>query len=144
MAGEAAGRFAGINELEKEIGIPPGFLASLLNDGSDDWSFVIKLHTVAEAALTHLLTAALRREELADLFASLPMSDSKRGKIAIAARLNLIDRNRAAFFRALGRIRNRFAHDVKNVGLRIEDFARSLPQHEEEQFWKDLVGGPHR
>lgn len=80
MADERDPMFGVINTLETEIGIASGFFERLLQDG-DDWSFVIKLHALAEAALTHLLTAAVGREELSDLFSSLPMADSRRGKL---------------------------------------------------------------
>lgn len=43
----------GILELESKIGVKSGFFASLLEE--DDWSFVIKLHALFEAACTHLL-----------------------------------------------------------------------------------------
>jgi hypothetical protein len=132
--------FAIIKQLESEIGIAPGFLEGLLKDG-DDWSFVIKVHAVAEAALTHLLTTTVGREELRDLFGSLPMGDSRRGRISVAAQLHLLDPRRVAFFRALGRIRNAFVHDIKNAGLRIEQYAASLAPSEQDRLWLDLMGG---
>lgn len=111
--------FGDVKALEAEIGVAAGFLESLLNDG-DDWSFIIKVHALAEAALTDLVTAAVGREELRDLFASLSMGDTRRGKVAVANRLRLLETGGVVFLRALGRIRNQFVHDVKNVGHRIE------------------------
>lgn len=69
------------------------------------------------------------------------MADGKKGKLAVATRLRLVDSRRKSFFLALGRIRNQFAHDPKHVGRRIEDFVQSLPPGERDQFWKDLIGG---
>ena len=56
MASERAAIFDTVKKFETELGITPGFLDRLLTEG-DDWSFVIKVHAVAETALTHLLTA---------------------------------------------------------------------------------------
>jgi hypothetical protein len=58
-----------------------------LNDG-DDWSFVIKVHALVEAALTHAITATVAREELKDFCGALAIGDTKRGKLALAHRLH--------------------------------------------------------
>ena len=126
--------FINANTVESDIGITPGFLERLL-DEQDDWSFVIKVHALAEAALTYLLTTAVGREEL------LTMGDARRGKLAIAESLRLLDPRRVVFLRALGRIRNRFAHDVKYAGFRIEDYARLLPLVDQKKLWQDLIRG---
>lgn len=132
--------FAVVRKFETEIGIAPGFLEALLHDG-DDWSFVIKLHAFAEAAITDVLTAAVGLEELRDLFRSLSMGDQRRGKLAIAKRLNLLDPRRVAFFRAVGRIRNQFVHDVTQVGRRIEEVVRTFPQQDQDRLWLDVIRG---
>lgn len=49
--------FEAVEELVKELGLPEGFYAELL--GEDDWSFIIKLHALMEAAVTGLIVAAL-------------------------------------------------------------------------------------
>jgi hypothetical protein len=132
-----------VAKFEAQIGIKSGFLASLLNDG-DDWSFIIKAHALAEAALTDLLTAGVGREELRDVFSSLSMGDSRIGKLALAERLQLLDPGRRAFFRALGRVRNQFVHDIKKAGLGIADFANTLEPAERTQFLRDLMRGHTR
>ena len=132
--------FINANTVESDIGITPGFLERLL-DEQDDWSFVIKVHALAGAALTYLLTTAVGREELGDLFDSLTMGDARKGKLAIAESLRLLDPRRVVFLRALGRIRNRFAHDVKYAGFRIEDYARLLPLVDQKKLWQDLIRG---
>lgn len=128
-----------VNALEQELGISKGFLASLMNTDVDDWSFVIKLHALAEAALTHLITIALGREELREVFAEIPMGNVGRGKIGIGQRLNLIEARLAKFLAALGRMRNRFAHRPQSVNDRIEQFVDSIPQHERDSFERTLA-----
>jgi hypothetical protein len=103
----------------------------------DDWTFIIKVHALIEAALTHLLAIAVGGGELQDRSESLPMT---RG-IGLAVEHRLLDPGRATFLRALGRIRNAFVHDVRRVSLRIEDFVKSLDPIEQPQFWRDLMRG---
>jgi hypothetical protein len=129
-----------VAEIEAAVGLKPGFLRTLMRDG-DDWAFVIKLHAFAEAVLTDLLTLAVGREELRGLFASLPMADQKRGKIALAVKLGTLDEGRAAFFRALARVRNHFAHDVASAGATIEDYVGKLGAQHQVQFWRDVARG---
>ena len=129
-----------VAEIESAVGLKPGFLRTLTRD-ADDWAFVVKLHAFAEAVLADLLTLAVGREDLRDLFASLPMADRKRGKIALAVKLEALDAGRAAFFRALARVRNHFVHDVASVGARIEDYVSGLSVEHQVQFWRDVGRG---
>ncbi len=139
MANQRHPMFDSISALEAEIGVPSGFLERLRTEG-DDWSFVIKVHALAEAAVTHLLTVAVGDERSRDRFAFLPMG-SRKGKLALALQHRLMDDGRVTFFRALGRVRNWFVHDVRNVGLRIDDFAQSLGPDERIRFLRDLMRG---
>ena len=77
MASERATLFDTVKKLETEIGVTPGFLERLLTDG-DDWSFVIKVHAVAETALTHLLTAGVGRKELRGMCCNFPKAARER------------------------------------------------------------------
>ena len=52
--------FPRLDELESNIGVEQGFFDRLLHE--DDWSFVIKLHAVFEAVVTHLLTYHFQEE----------------------------------------------------------------------------------
>jgi hypothetical protein len=128
--------FGTVKAFEAELGIPPGFLESLLTTG-DDWTFIIKVHALLQAALTHLLVATVGDNALQDRSESLPMT---RG-LALAVEHRVLDPGRAAFLRALGRLRNAFVHDIRSVSLRIEDFVRTLDPDEQQPFWRDLIRG---
>jgi len=58
--------------IESAVGVPQGFLESLKNE--DDWSFVIKIHALLEAAVSHLLCKTLGRDELADVLSFTELS----------------------------------------------------------------------
>ncbi len=52
-------------DLERRIGLPEGFFAHLLDE--NDWSFIIKLHALFEAACTHMLLFHFQEPELEGL-----------------------------------------------------------------------------
>jgi hypothetical protein len=93
-----------IGRLESDCGLPEGFCVNLLQE--DDWSFVIKMHSLLETAVSQLLTNALGRNELADIFAALEMSNTKTGKIAFASALGLLPKQHLDFIRSLSELRN--------------------------------------
>ena len=74
---------AHVVDLERQIKVPEGFLLGLMSD--EDWSFVVKAHAFAEAAVTHLLVIRLREPRLYDVFARLEMSNAATGKLAFVS-----------------------------------------------------------
>jgi len=111
--------FAFASELEREIGIPPGFLARLPEQ--DDWSFVVKLHALIEAAATHLLVAKLDYPELAEVLSNMELSNRKTGKLAFIKALELVDSDCRAWVQKLSELRNLLVHDVRNAGVALVD-----------------------
>jgi len=82
---------------------------------------VIKLHALLESAVSQLLVNALAREELADVFASLEMSNTKTGKFAFVKALDLLPKAHLDFIRELSELRNQLVHFVKNVSFNITE-----------------------
>src|SRR6218665_1056414 len=82
---------AGILKLETKIGVRENFFRDLL--GGDDWSFVIKLHALFEAACTHLLLFHFKEPELTEVFSRLELSNKATGKIAFLGKLKLLGKN---------------------------------------------------
>lgn len=83
-------------QFEKELSLPNNFFLNLLNE--DDWSFVIKLHAVLEAATTFLLVRISRNENLETLFSNIELSNKKTGKIAFLEAYNLLEADDAVIF----------------------------------------------
>jgi hypothetical protein len=100
----------------------------------DDWSFVIKVDALIEAAATHVLTEELGRPELARIFSRLEMGDDVTGKLAFAEALSCFEKEDRLFVRELGKIRNKFAHDVHCVGLTLRDYVSRLDQSQFKNF----------
>lgn len=100
-----------LHELEREADLPPGFCTQLLLE-NDDWSFVVKLHALCETAITQTVLKTLERPEIDDTVARLFM----KTKIVLAVDLKILSKDSANFLGALGFLRNRLAHDVRQVG----------------------------
>jgi len=58
--GNPEGIYPALEELETRLCLPMGFCEGLRRE--DDWSFIIKLHALLEAALTALLAAKIGQE----------------------------------------------------------------------------------
>ncbi len=110
--------------LEKALDIREGFLESLKSE--DDWSFIIKLHALIEAAISHLLCKTLRHDDLKEVFSSMELSDKRGGKLAFVKSLNLLDKTDRRFISSLSELRNRLVHDVSKVGFDLTAHVQTL------------------
>lgn len=120
--------------LEKSLNLPAQFLEKLV--GEDDWSFIIKVHALLEAAFSHLLTEYLGKPELSEIFSRMELSNSHTGKIVFAEKLNLVDKDTRRFLRKLSEIRNQFVHDVSNVNLDLNGYIRRKDKNGQTEFKK--------
>jgi hypothetical protein len=123
---------AGILELEAKIGVRENFFKDLLLE--DDWSFVIKLHALFEAACTHLLLFHFKELELTDVFARLELSNKATGKIAFLSRLGLLGKENRRLVAALSEMRNSLVHDVRNAEFSLESMVAEFDSKALKQF----------
>ncbi len=123
---------AGVLELEAKIGVRENFFKDLL--GEDDWSFMIKLHALFEAACTHLLLFHFKEPELRDIFARLELSNKTSGKIAILGKLELLGKNNRRLVAALSELRNSLVHDVRNAEFLLEKMVAEFDSAALKQF----------
>lgn len=120
--------------MEVELGLPGGFLEGIKRE--DDWSFIIKIHALLEAAIAHLLCGALGKDNLTEVFACLEMSDKRRGKMAFVAALDLLDKPDRRFISSLSELRNSLVHDVRNVGFDLSKHVAAMDTKAFEAFAK--------
>ena len=123
-----------IPHLEAKLGIAPGFFGALDSDDENDWSFIIKLHALVEATVSHLLTEQLHRPELAELFARLDISNKTTGKAAFVELLALLDKPERRFMSSLSELRNKLVHDVRNVGFDLTRHIDNLSKEQRNAF----------
>lgn len=122
--------------LSKSLGVHPYFFAHLGKD--DDWAFIIKTHALLEGALNHLLTRHFGDPRLADVFSKLENNDTRRGKLAFVGALELLPKEYQSFIKMLGEIRNKVAHDVKNLGFDLRTHVGNFDKQQLKK-WKELM-----
>lgn len=121
-----------IKEIEKELSIPKGFFECLIKE--DDWSLIIKLHSLIEAAVTHLIVKEIARPELEDVVANLALSDYRTGKMVFLRDLGLLNPYHK-YVQQLSKIRNDFVHNISNVRLSLKEYLDNKPDQGKE-FYK--------
>lgn len=124
--------FPRLNELESKIGVEPGFLDRLRDE--DDWSFIIKLHAVFEAVVTHLLTYHFQEKSLADLFARLELSNKTTGKIAFMKAIGWMGKDNRRYISSLSELRNSLVHDVRNCTFDLKEMVSKYSEKELKTF----------
>jgi hypothetical protein len=124
--------FPRLDELESNIGVEQGFFDQLLHE--DDWSFVIKLHAVFEAVVTHLLTYHFQEESLADLFARLELSNKTTGKIAFMKAIGWMGKDNRRYISSLSELRNALVHDVRNCSFDLKEMVSKYSEKELKAF----------
>jgi hypothetical protein len=112
-----------IDALERELGLPAGFFIELRKDS--DWSFIIKLHALIEAALVQGLEHELGRPEINEFLGRLNIN-GRIGKLALGRALGLVESDLSVFIERLSDIRNKCVHDVRNVGFSLKDYIAGL------------------
>lgn len=124
--------FADVAQFEKQLGLPEGFYDRLLKE--DDWSFVIKLNALFEAATTHILVVRLQAPELEEALAHLDFAHSKYGKVVLLRKLEAITKEQAALLRMIAELRNDLVHDVSSVGFSFSAYVSSLDENQLERL----------
>ncbi|MEZ5541063.1 MAG: hypothetical protein R3F42_03370 [Pseudomonadota bacterium] len=90
---------AAVAELEEGLGLAKGFFVRLVTE--DDWSFVIKLHALYEAAISKLITEKFGESRLESFVSRLELGDRARGKLRLAKDLELLDEEERKFISPL-------------------------------------------
>jgi len=125
-----------IEELEGFLGLEKGFFSKLQTE--DDWSFIVKLHSLIEATCTSLLTEELGRKEIFDAFSQVQVGTPKSGKLAFIKALDLLPAEHIKFIETLGWVRNRFVHNISNHQSTLSEFIQSLGKQRKKECIKYL------
>jgi hypothetical protein len=123
----AADPFADITQLESQLGLPKGFY-------DNDWSFVIKLNALFEAAATHILVVRLQVPELEGALANLDFAHGKYGKVVLLRKLDAINKDQATLLRMLAELRNSLVHDISSISFSFSDYVGSRDEHQRENL----------
>jgi len=121
-----------IKALEAKLGLPIGFYLGLIDE--DDWSFVIKLNALVEAACTHSLAALLNTPQLIDSLASLDLGHSKYGKVSLLRTLGSLTSEQAGVLKFLYELRNHLAHNITQVTFSFSTYVAGLDKQQRSNF----------
>jgi hypothetical protein len=121
-----------VKRLESSLSLPVGFCEGLLAE--DDWSLVIKLHALIEAAVSRVIAAKIGCQDLERVLSHLELSRDKCGKVEFANALGLLGKEDRRFIRGLSELRNRLVHDVTNVTFSMREYVASLNSQQQTKF----------
>lgn len=122
-----------VDSLLAKLKAPPKAILSLVNDS--DWAFVIKLHSMIEAALNHQLVEHFGDARLTEFFIQLEVGRQKTGKLALIKALDLLPEEARAFIKWLSEARNQTAHRVENLDFNLTTYIAAMG----EKAYKNLV-----
>jgi len=110
-------------------------VTSFLKD--DDWSLVIKLHALVEAAVTQLIVS---KTDIAmkSVIERLPLSDNSIGKGRMALDMSLITESQFRFLRKFSELRNELVHKVGNVDFNLKKYVDSFDSNQR-KAWKAML-----
>ena len=94
--------------MENILGLPIEFYNNLLSE--DDWSFVIKLSALFEAASAQALAAKLKHSEIEGALSYIEQVHPRYGKITLMLQLNIINKERQLFLTKIAELRNKIVH----------------------------------
>src|SRR5262249_54530547 len=116
---------------EKHLEVPAGTISSIPND--PDFIATVKMYAVLEPILNELIASRPPRGTLPWLAPSQSESENFRtfvtalnmegrvGKLKLAEGMGLLTGDRIAFIRGVAQVRNRYAHNVKNMHRSLTD-----------------------
>jgi hypothetical protein len=132
------GTFETIVLAELRIGLPPLFYTRLL-DITDDWAFVLKLHSFFEGTLTKLLHEKLALP--ANRHETMTPRDSFVSRVHLAERLGVMEPDYRAFLLALNRLRNDITHNVRFIAFELRGYVDALSDTEFRRTARALCAG---
>ena len=130
-----------VAELEKVLGLPDKFYEKLLKE--DDWSFVIKLSALFEAASGQALTAKLQHSEIERELSCLEQANSKYGKVIFMLKLNIINKEQSIFLTKLAELRNKLVHNINEVNFNWDSYISSMDAPQKKSFANVFGHGIH-
>jgi hypothetical protein len=128
-----------ITDLEHRLGLPRGFFRRLVDE--DDWSFIIKLHALFEAACTHMLVFHFQEPNLEGVLSRIELSNKTTGKVAFLGKLGLLSKYRRRYISALSELRNNLVHDVRQSAFNLDTWVSTLADADLKQF--AIAFSPH-
>jgi len=130
-----------VSELEIILGLPDGFYDNLLKE--DDWSFMVKLSALFEAASGQALSAKLQHPEIESELSCLDQANPQYGKVTLMLKLNMITKEQSVFLTKLAEFRNKLVHNISEVNFKWDSYISCLDTNQKKSFAKVFGHGIH-
>lgn len=126
--------FNDVADFESRLNLPKDFYRDLLKEG--DWSFIIKVSALFEAATTHLLAVRFRAPEIETELAFLEQANPRNGKIVLLEKMEALYKEQAIFLTKLANLRNQLAHKIENVNFNFDNYISDMDKNQISAFVK--------
>lgn len=110
------------------------FLTKLLLD--DDWSFVIKSHSLIESLATELIINTIDQIELKKIIERMPLHGNDVSKMKIITTYNILTKKEIDFIINLTQIRNNIVHKYENINFSFETHTQGFDKNQKKK-WRD-------
>ena len=130
-----------INKAYAKLGVSK----SIFTKGESDWAYVIKLHSLTEAAIESILADKMGRK-YKDIFSKMNIGNYRYGKIAFLKAGNMVKDWMIDCFLVFTELRNRLAHNIELLSFSFSspgDVERKIIDKmndtvpEEDAYWPD-------
>lgn len=113
---------------EKDYKLPKDFFKTLYNE--DDWSFIIKIHSLLESVISSLILYHFKEPSIANIISRLEMSNPQTGKIAFLKSIKLIGDNDRKYISSLSQLRNNLVHKVENTSFTFREWISNMDKNQ--------------
>lgn len=126
-----------INEnIKNELLEKSKFLFNLLQD--DDWSFVIKSHSLIESLITELIINRINQIELKKIIERMPLHNDTVSKMQIVKIYELLSPEERSFIKNLTEIRNEIVHKYENINFTFENYINGFLDKNKRKNWREI------
>jgi uncharacterized protein with HEPN domain len=113
------------------------FLKKLLTD--DDWSFIVKSHSLIESLVTELIVAKIDENKLKAVIERIPLHGEIVSKISISKTYELIPSDQIKFIKNISEIRNNIVHKFENLNFTFETYLSNLDKNQKKNWKNSLI-----
>jgi len=107
---------------EQHLEVPAGTISSISTD--PDFIATVKMYAVVEPILNELIASRPPSQGESENFRTFVTAlnmEGRAGKLKLAEGMGLLTEGRIAFIRGVAQVRNRYAHNVKNMHRSLTD-----------------------
>jgi len=126
-----------LEEINKDYSEKLDFLKKLLTD--DDWSFIIKSHSLIESLVTELIINKIDEKKLKRVIERIPLHGEIVSKISISKTYELIPADQIKFLKNISEIRNNIVHKFENLDFTFEKYLSNLDKNQKKNWKNSLV-----